>query len=291
MQNFELLRNVTIGQYIPTGSPVHRLDPRAKILAAIFLILAVSFNRSIVANALFLAVVLAITGLSQIPLRYMLRGFVLGLPVLVLIFATQFLFLGRVDPPGYVFAEWGWLRVTQYQLQLMAISAFRITSFIFLTSLVTMTATTTELTHGVESLLAPLRRFGVPSHELALILMITLRFVPVLAEEMERIMKAQASRGAEFGTRRFWRPDRAARAYLPLVVPLFLNAFQRAEELVLAMEARCYVSGGTRTKFVQLRGRWVDVAVVMAALAFMGFMVLFPWPPVSDWLRAAGIMR
>ncbi len=291
MQNFELLRNVTIGQYIPTGSQVHRLDPRAKILATIALILAISFNRSIVANALFLVVVLAITGLSRIPVRYMLRGFVLGLPVLVLIFVTQFLFLGRAEPSGYVFYEWGWLRVTQYQLQLMVISAFRITSFIFLTSLVTMTATTTELTHGVESLLAPFRRLGVPSHELALILMITLRFVPVLAEEMERIMKAQASRGAEFGTRRIWRPDKAARAYLPLIVPLFLNAFQRAEDLVLAMEARCYVSGGTRTKFVQLRSRWVDVVVVIAALAFMGLMVLFPWPPVSAWLRAAGIMR
>ncbi len=290
MQNFELLRNVTIGQYIPTGSQVHRLDPRAKILAATFLILAASFNRSIIGNAVFLALVLAITGISRIPVRYMLRGFILGLPVLIFIFVTQFLFLGRVDPPGHIFYEWGWFRITQYQLQLMAISAFRITSFIFLTSLVTMTATTTELTHGVESLLAPFRRFGVPSHELALILMITLRFVPVLAEELERIMKAQASRGADLGARRFWRPDKAARAYLPLIVPLFLNAFQRAEDLVLAMEARCYVSGGTRTKFVRLRSRAVDWVVVLFALAFMLFMIFFPWPPVSAWLRAVGVM-
>ncbi|MCB0082937.1 MAG: energy-coupling factor transporter transmembrane protein EcfT, partial [Caldilineaceae bacterium] len=155
------------------------------------------------------------------------------------------------------------------------------------TSLVTMTATTTELTHGVERILHPFRRFGVPAHELALILTIALRFVPTLAEEAERILKAQASRGADVSQRRLWRPDKAAKAYLPLIVPLFLGAFRRAEDLVYAMEARCYVSGKGRTKFVLLQSSWLDYAVVVAAFSFMLLMALYPWPAVKE--IAAGL--
>lgn len=290
MQNFELLRNVTIGQYIPTGSVIHRLDPRAKMLTAVFLILAISFNMSILANALFLLVVVAIARLSRIEIRYLLRGFLLGLPVLIFIFATQFLFLGGVEPAGHIFFQWGWFRITQYSLHLMSISAFRITSFIFLTSLITMTATTTELTHGVESLLRPFRRWGVPSHELALILMITLRFVPTLAEELERIMKAQASRGADLGNRRFWNPVKAAQSYLPLIVPLFIGAFHRAEDLVLAMEARCYVGGAGRTNYIELHSRTLDWVVVGAAFLFMLLLMFAPWPGIGLFLHRWGLL-
>ncbi|MEZ4865612.1 MAG: energy-coupling factor transporter transmembrane component T [Caldilineaceae bacterium] len=282
MENFELLRNVTIGQYIPTGSVVHRLDPRAKILAATFLILAVSFNTSIIANFIFLMVTLVIARLSRIEFSYILRGFLLGLPVLIFIFVMQFLFLGGVEPAGKVYFAWGWFRITRYSLQLISISLMRITSFIFLTSLVTMTATTTELTHGVESLLRPFRRFGLPAHELALIVTIALRFVPTIAEEAERILKAQASRGADINQRRMWRPDKAAKAYLPLIVPLFLGAFRRAEELVLAMEARCYVSGEGRTNYVVLSSSWRDYLVIVAAFLFMLLMAFYPWPAVKD---------
>ena len=289
MQNFELLRNVTIGQYIPTGSVVHRLDPRTKLLSATFLILAISFNVSIIANLIFLLVVLAIALISRIPLSYILRGFILGLPVLIFIFVMQFLFLGSTDTVSPVYFEWGFMRITRNSLHLMIISLLRIISFIFLTSLITMTSTTTELTHGVEQLLNPFRRFGVPSHELALILTIALRFVPTLAEEMERIMKAQASRGADFGTGRIWRPDKAAKAYLPLIVPLFIGAFRRAEDLVLAMEARCYVSGEGRTKYVVLSAQPADYIVVLVSLLYMGLMIFYQWPAVRDILAQYGI--
>jgi len=280
MEDFELLRNVTIGQYIPTGSIIHRLDPRAKILAASFLILAISFTPSILANFLMMAVILVIAWLARIEFRYLLRGFLLGLPILIFIFVTQFLFMGRVEPAGHVFFQLGWFRITQRSLYIIILSGLRLISFVFLTSLITMTATTTELTHGVEHLLRPFRRLGVPSHELALILMVALRFVPTLAEEMEDIMKAQASRGADIGGRRMWRPDRAAKAYLPLIVPLFLNAFRRAEELVYAMEARGYVGGGGRTHFIQLKSRGLDYAVILAAFVVMLLMLLIPWPSI-----------
>jgi energy-coupling factor transport system permease protein len=280
MSEFELLRNVTIGQYIPTGSIIHRLDPRAKLLATLFLMVAISFNTSILANLLFLLVVLTLTKLSQIEITYILRGFMLGLPVLIFIFVIQFLFQGWSEPAGRVYYELGWLRVTRYSLHLISISLMRITSFIFLTSLITMTSTITELTHGVENLLQPLRRFGVPAHELALMVTIALRFVPTLAAEMETIMKAQASRGADWGARRIWRPDKAAQAYLPLLVPLFINAFRRAEELIVAMEARCYVSGAGRTKFVVLKSNTADYLAVTGAFIFMLVMIFFPWPAI-----------
>ncbi len=284
MEDFELLRNVTIGQYIPTGSVIHRLDPRAKILAAFFLIVAISFTPSILANGLLLLLIVFIARLARIEFRYLLRGFLLGLPVLIFIFVTQFLFMGRLEPAGYIFFEWGWFRITQRGIYIMLLSGLRLISFVFLTSLITMTATTTELTHGVEHLLRPFRRVGVPSHELALILMIALRFVPTLAEEMENITKAQASRGADIGGKRMWRPDKAAKAYLPLIVPLFLNAFRRAEELIYAMEARGYVSGEGRTHFIQLQSNMMDYGVVLVAFLVMLFMLLFPWPPIFSYL-------
>ena len=289
MFNFDLLRNVTIGQYIPTGSVVHRLDPRAKIIAAACLVLAISFNGSLLANLIFLALTLGIAALARIPFSYIGRGFLLGLPVLAVIFLMQLLFLGSVEPAGRIYFEWGWLRFTRYSLHLIAISLIRITSFIFLTSLVTMTATTTELAHGVERLLAPFRRFGVPSHELALILTISLRFVPTLAEEVERIIKAQVSRGADLGGH-FWRPDKTARALLPLMVPLFLGAFRRAEELVLAMEARGYISGDGRTNFVELDARPVDYAVAVAALLLTALFIWNPFPAVRDLVAPLGIL-
>jgi energy-coupling factor transport system permease protein len=289
MENFELLRNVTIGQYLPTGSVIHRLDPRAKILAGLCLLLAVSLSSKVLPVFLLLAAIIGIALVARVPVGYLLRGLVLGLPVLVLVFVLQLIFQGSAEPAGRVYFALGWFRITRFSLQLIAVGIGRILGFIFLTSLLTMTATITELTHGVESLLSPFRRFGVPAHELALINMIALRFVPTLAEEMERIMKAQASRCAEIGTRRFWRPDKAAQAYLPLIVPLFLNGLRRGEELVFAMEARCYVSGEGRTKFIVLRADQRDWLVVLAALAFSLFVVLVPWPALHDLLAALGL--
>jgi energy-coupling factor transport system permease protein len=289
MENFELLRNVIIGQYLPTGSVIHRLDPRAKILAGLCLLLAVSLSSKVLPVSVLLVAIIGIALLARVPVGYLLRGLLLGLPVLVLVFVLQLLFQGHAEPAYRVYFEWGWFRITRFSLQLIVVGLGRVLGFIFLTSLITMTATITELTHGTESLLSPFRRVGVPAHELALINMIALRFVPTLAEEMERIMKAQASRCAEIGTRRIWRPDKAAQAYLPLIVPLFLNGFRRGEDLVMAMEARCYVSGEGRTKFVVLQGSWRDWAVVLVTLAFSVFVVAYPWPALHDLLASAGL--
>lgn len=288
-EDFELLRNVTIGQYIPTGSVIHRLDPRTKILAGLAMLLGVSLSSKVLPVTLLLLLIIGVAWLARIPLSYLARGLVLGLPVLIFVFGLQLLFQGMAEPAGAVYFQWGWFRITRFSLQLITVGVFRILGFIFLTSLITMTATITELTHGMESLLQPFRRFGVPSHELALINMIALRFVPTLAEEMERVMKAQASRGGTIGQQKFWRPDKAARAYLPLIVPLFLNGLRRAEELVYAMEARCYMGGDARTKFIVLKSQMRDYAVVIGTVALMTFIVWFRWPALRDVLALIGI--
>lgn len=290
MSQFELLRNVTIGQYIPTNSGVHRLDPRTKLVSAFLLVLAVSLTYSIIPLTLLFIATFLIAKASKVPISYVLRGVILGLPLLVFVFVIQFLFQGWTEPAGRIFFEWGWLRVTRYSLQLISMGLVRILCFIFITSLLTMTTTVTELTHGLEKLLDPLRRFRVPSHELALINMIALRFVPTFAEEMEQVMKAQASRCADLGgNRKFWRPDKAARAYLPLIVPLFINAFRRAEDLILAMEARCYIGGDGRTKFVRLKSERRDYLVVAGCLGFLLFIVLYPWPAFRDVVSLIGL--
>jgi energy-coupling factor transport system permease protein len=289
MSEFELLRNVTIGQYIPTGSIIHRLDPRSKIIAGIFFILAISFGRALIPVTLLLIIILLISRVSRIPLNYILRGIILGLPILIFVFVIQMLFQGWAEEAGKVYFEWGWFRFTRYSVQLVSLGLIRIICFIFITSLITMTATITELTHGVEKLLDPFRRFGVPSHEVALINMIALRFVPTLAEEMERVMKAQASRCADIGQRRYYRPDKAARAFLPLIVPLFINAFRRAEDLILAMEARCYIGGDGRTKFIILKSRRRDYVVVAISILLFLIVWLYPWPALRELLSLVGV--
>jgi energy-coupling factor transport system permease protein len=290
MSQFELLRNVTIGQYIPTESAVHRLDPRTKIVAASLFIFAVSFSRMVVPCAFLLICSLLIAKASKVPIDYVLRGIRLALPLLIFVFAVQFLFQGWTEPSEKVYFEWWWLRVTRFSVFIISIGILRILGFVFITSLITMTSTTTELTHGIEKLLNPFRRFRVPSHELALVIMIALRFVPTFAEEMERVMKAQASRcGQVLSDTKFWRPDIAARAYLPLIVPLFMTAFRRAEELVLAMEARCYISGDGRTKFIQLESTNRDYAVMAGSVLFFIMVVTLPWPSVLALMEFVGL--
>lgn len=282
MSEFELLRDITIGQYLPTNSIIHRLDPRAKLLAAAAVITAITFTSSYIGNLLLLAAVLGIVTTARIPLSYAARGLRPALPVMVVLALMQLLFFGRnLDPNSPVVLSFGFVVITAATVKLVVVSALRFVQLILLTSVVTFSTTITELTHGVEGLLRPLRPLRVPSHELALILTIALRFVPTFALELERIMKAQASRGANLGTGGRWGRwhfIRRTRYLLPLIVPLFTTALQRAEELIEAMEARGYVGGDGRTQLVRLQLTAVDVAMVLVAVAVAVCMLLFPFP-------------
>jgi energy-coupling factor transport system permease protein len=277
VNEFELLRNITIGQYLPTGSYLHRMDPRAKIAAMALVTLAVSFTPTLLGNACLLAACLVLVGMGRIPFAYALRGLLPAIPVLVVLAALQLLFFGRTyDPTSPVVFEWGWIVVTQAVARLVVVSAARFVELLLITSVFTLSTRTTELTHGIESLLRPFSPLRVPAHELALIVTIAIRFVPTLALEAERLLKAQASRGGRFGGSR-WEVVTRARRLLPILVPLFTFALRRGEDLIVAMEARAYTGGVGRTAYTILRGSPWDWLAPAAALVFLVAMLRAPF--------------
>lgn len=272
MENFELLRNVTIGQYIPTDSVVHRLDPRAKLLIALAFACALSFSRSIVVSTLLVLMLLACARIARLPIPYVLRGLRPVLPLVLFLMVFQLLFQGRTFPCDTVYFEWRFIVITPCLLQIVVRGALRVVAFLFLFSLLTMTTSSSDLAHGAEALGAPLKRVGIPVHELSLTYLIALRFVPTLADEADRVAKAQASRGGGFAEHKRWRVDRTARARLPLLVPLFVNALRRGEELIVAMEARGYLGAHGRTNYVRLHSRPLDWILVVLAFLVAGLV-------------------
>ncbi len=279
MEDFEFLRNITIGQYLPGNSIVHRLDPRAKITVMILLVIAITFNVSYTANMVLLAVCLACVLLAGVPIGYAFRGIKPAVPFIIALGLLQLLFYGdQFVPTGMATVtifRWGWIHVTNGSVQLVIVSMLRFVELMFLTSLLTNTTTTTELTHGMEDMLRPFQRIGVPAHELSLIGTIALRFLPILAEQTEIVMKSQVSRGADLGKKGRLEFIKTARLMAALIVPLFIDALRRGEELILAMEARCYVGGKKRTNLIALRLQRNDWVSMGLALAFAAFMVFY----------------
>lgn len=281
MEEFEISRNITIGQYLALGSFIHRMDPRVKLLSFTLLVAAITFSASLAANAILLLVVFALVPLSKIPMRYALSGLKPAIPIVLLLAALQILFYTSAftgSPNCVSFLRWGPIDSNTCGVQLAVVSAARFIELLVLTSLLTFSTTITELTLGTEQLLSPLQRFNFPAHELALTMTIALRFVPTLAEELERIMKAQVSRGADLGQQGRLRFIRQTRALLPLIVPLFLSALRRAEGLILAMEARCYTGGKGRTHFLELETRRSDWMALASVVALVAGLLLVPFP-------------
>ncbi len=281
MEEFEISRNITIGQYLALGSFIHKMDPRLKLLSFAILVVAITFSASYTGNAILLLAVFALVPFSKIPLRYALSGLKPAIPIVLLLAALQILFYTSGFAGGancVSFFRWGPIDSNTCGVQLAIVSAARFIELLVLTSLLTFSTTVTELTLGTEQLLAPLRRLNFPAHELALTMTIALRFIPTFAEELERIIKAQVSRGADLGQQGRLRFVRQTRALLPLIVPLFLSALRRAEDLILAMEARCYVGGKGRTHFVELESKPRDVVALILVLLFAALILLAPFP-------------
>lgn len=264
----ELTSAITIGQYLPRASALHGLDPRTKILGTTGFLVILFFIPSFAGLGLFALSLLSLLALGQIPLGYALRGL---RPVLYLLLITVFLnTFFAAGEPGPVLFRLGPLVATQGGLRTGAFVALRLILLVAATSVLTFTTSPVELTDGLERLLRPFRRVGVPAHELAMMMTIALRFIPTLLEETEKIMKAQMARGAEFGQ---GNVIQRARAFVPVLVPLMLSAFRRSEELALAMEARCYRGGDGRTRMKELRWRRADaVAFALAAAAAAAFL-------------------
>jgi energy-coupling factor transport system permease protein len=272
MEDFEFLRNVTVGQYFAGESIVHRIDPRTKITVLIILAMVNSFITSYTGNAILLAVCTAYVIASGISLRFILSGVKPALPIIIIYAIMQLLFFGEAYAPyglaTQIYFEWGIITVSNGSVQLVIVTLMRFLEILFLVSLLTATTTTTDIAHGVEGMLKPFQRLGVPAHEISLIGTISLRFVPIFAEQLEIIMKAQASRGADFGGGGVWQFVKTTRQMVTLVVPLFVDAFRRAEDLILAMEARCYMGGKGRTSITRFRLTNIDYLIMIANLIF-----------------------
>lgn len=274
---FELTRNITIGQYLPTGSPVHRLDPRFKLAAFVVLILAIAICNTYIGNLFALAVCVWLFQLSKIPLHYGLSGIKPAIPFIIILAIMQLLFYGEIANGGTIYLKYGFVTISSESIRLVLVSAMRFVEVIFLSSVLTLSTSTTELTHGMERLLGPLEKVKFPVHAFALIITIAIRFVPTFAMEMEKMMKAQASRGADFGTGEWWRIVQRTKDMFPIIIPLFNVALARAEDLILAMEARCYTPGASRTRYTHYTAQGKDYFALVFSVVISAIMLGIPW--------------
>lgn len=254
------LRDITLGQYFPGNSPVHRLDPRTKIIAVTVYIVSLFLAKFLLTYAILFALLAISVAISKIPPKSLLHGLK---PIVLVIIITGLLNL-FFTPGGHVLVKFGVLRVTIEGIWQAFFMVIRIMMLISGSFLLTYTTSPILLTDGLESLLSPLKKLRVPVHELSMMMSIALRFIPTLIEETDKIMSAQRARGADFESGNLIR---RAKALIPLLVPLFISAFRRADELAVAMECRCYHGGEGRTRLRQLKYRAIDWFVILLFLA------------------------
>lgn len=261
-----MIRDITIGQYYPSNSILHRLDPRVKLIGTFLYILSLFLFHSLygyIVVTLFLA---GIIKLSKVPLGYIVKG--LKAVVILLLFTVVFnLFV----TPGTPLVSLGFLTITKEGLRSASFMGIRLVYLILGSSLMTFTTTPNQLTDGLEKVMKPLNRIKIPVHEIAMMMSIALRFIPILLEETDKIMKAQMARGADFETGGIIK---RAKSLIPLLVPLFVSAFRRANDLAMAMEARCYRGGDGRTKMKPLRYHSRDYAAYGLLLLYLGAVIV-----------------
>ena len=251
-----MLKDITLGQYFPGNSVVHRLDPRTKLILLVAYIVALFLAQSWVSYGVMLMVLLAVVKASTIPGKAIVKGMK---PLVMILVFTGVLNLFFTQEGQTLVAFWG-LSITTGGLERAFFMVIRILMLITGTFLLTYTTSPIMLTDGLEQLLNPLKKIRVPVHELAMMMSIALRFIPTLIEETDKIMSAQRARGADFDTGNLFQK---AKALVPLLVPLFVSSFRRADELAVAMECRCYHGGDGRTRLKQLHYGPRDAAVLV----------------------------
>ena len=283
-----MLKDITLGQYLPGNSVVHRMDPRTKILLTLAYIVGLFLINNLVGYLLLGILMVLVLRAAKIPLKFVLKG-IKPLYIFILFTAVINIFMtkGTLIIPG---SDNWFLKPTYEGVYLTVIMAARLIYLVAGTSLLTYTTSPVVLADGIESLLRPFRRFGLPTHELAMMMTIAIRFIPTIIEETDKIMKAQSARGADFDTGGLVKK---AKAMVPLLIPLFISAFRRADELALAMECRAYQGGDHRTKMKQLRYTKLDLWTAAVALAAMTVCIIigrldFSWAVTSmiDLLRS-----
>ncbi|MCC5427580.1 energy-coupling factor transporter transmembrane component T family protein [Clostridium botulinum] len=264
-----MIKDITIGQYIPGDSFVHKLDPRVKIIISLIYIIDLFIVNNFKGYIFIVLFTLAAILISQIKFKYIYKGLK---PILILVIITAVLNL-FLTPGDTLLFKWKFITIYKEGLRLAIFMVLRLVFLIIGTSLLTLTTSPIELTDGIEKLLNPLRKIGVPAHELAMMMTIALRFIPTLMDETDKIMKAQMARGADFESGNLIQ---RAKNLIPLLVPLFISSFRRADELAMAMEARCYRGGEGRTRMKELSFSSRD----FVAMAFTSILVI-----LSIWSR------
>ena len=260
-----MIRDITLGQYYPGSSAVHGLDARTKIIATLIYIVALFVVKNFWGFLIAGAALFAVIGVSRVPMKFIFRG----LTAVFMIIAFTFLInLFMVD--GRVLWQWKFLSITEEGVNRAFFMAVRLVLLIIGSSLMTLTTKPIELTDGLEKLMKPFSKIGVPSHEIALMMTIALRFIPTLMEETDKIIKAQQARGADFESGNLIR---RAKALIPILIPLFISSFRIAQDLALAMEARCYHGGSGRTRMNQIRFHRGDGVAALLVIAFLAAII------------------
>jgi len=256
-----MLSEITLGQYFPGNSCIHHLDPRTKLLATIIYIVALFLAKTSLTYGIVIAFGFFVLLLSRLPVLLVLKS----LRPVIFILVITFIIHALTYPGQQILWQWKFLSVTKEGIDLGLKMAVRLIMLLLFSSVLTFTTSPLMLTDGIEKLLRPFKKIGVPSHEIAMMMTIALRFIPTLLEETDRIMKAQTARGADFNKGGLW--GRLMNMFA-LMVPLFVSAFRRAEELAIAMEARCYHGGEGRTRMYELHYHMGDFIayIVMATL-------------------------
>lgn len=268
-----MLKDITIGQYYPADTAIHRLDPRYKIIIMLLFILSLFFIKSYSPYILVVLWLLFVINKSQIPLSMITKGIKPLRWILILTFLMNVFFI-----PGETIFSWGIFKISDQGLSQAIFMSIRLVLLVVGTSLLTLTTSPIELTDGIEKLFSPLKVIGFPAHSIAMMMTIALRFIPTLIDETDKIMKAQMARGADFESGNIMS---RAKNLVPLLVPLFINALRRADELANAMEARCYRGGDNRTRLNELSiGRSDNIIFISNLIFFLLVSVLriFPLP-------------
>ncbi len=263
-----MIRDITLGQYYQADSVIHRLDPRVKIVSVVVYIIVLFLVKDFIGYAFVVAAVAAVTAASKVPFRFIVRGMKPIAVILVLTFIIN-LFMY----PGTVIVSLGPLTITEQGAYQAVFMVVRLLLLIFGTSLLTYTTKPMQLTDGFEALLNPLGKFRFPAHEVAMMMSIALRFIPMLVQEADKIMKAQQARGADFETGNLVQ---RMKSLIPLLIPLFIGAFRIAQDLAMAMEARCYRGGKERTRLHVMKCGKNDAAAVVLMILFVAVIVVEP---------------
>ena len=260
-----MLRDITLGQYYPVDSAIHRLDPRVKLFGTMIFLISLFITDNFIGYIPEIAFLVTVIALSKLPVKYMVKG-MRAILFLLLFSVICNLFMARGD---VVFSFWK-LSITKQGIKTAGFMAIRLSFLVIGSSIMTLTTTPNHLTDGLEKGLSFLKIFKVPVHDIAMMMSIALRFIPILVEETDKIMKAQMARGADFESGNIVRK---VKSLIPLLVPLFVSAFRRANDLAMAMEARGYRGGEGRTKMKPLKYHSNDAVAYLVIFVYLGAII------------------